>query len=222
MQYMTPNQIKIMLVDDHQIIVDGIRSLLSDVINIAIVAQANSGREALAILEKTSVDIVLMDIEMPLLNGADATLLITTRYPDIKVIALSSYDEKSIIKKMLNAGAKGYILKNINKEILMEAIDTVAKGKTYFSSEITITLATSSAADIITQEKQTSSINLLSSREIEILKHVVDGLSNTEIAGKLFISAKTVDTHRSNIMQKLHIHNVVGLVKYAIKSGLLE
>ncbi|OFY86054.1 MAG: hypothetical protein A3F72_19420 [Bacteroidetes bacterium RIFCSPLOWO2_12_FULL_35_15] len=219
---MDKNQIKIMLVDDHQIIVDGISSLLSDVTNIAVVAQANNGKDAMAILEKTSVDIVLMDIEMPLLNGCDATTLITIRYPDIKVIALTSYDDKSIVKKMLNAGAKGYILKNISKEILLEAIDTVAKGKTYFSSEIPIMLATPSAEDIIAHEKHTSSISLLSYREIEVLKHVANGLSNNEIAKKLYISPKTVDTHRSNIMQKLHIHNVVGLVKYAIKSGLLE
>jgi DNA-binding NarL/FixJ family response regulator len=130
---------------------------------------------------------------------------------------------------MLNAGASGYVLKNINKEILLEAINTIVKGGTYFSSEIPIALAASSAEDIITHEKQISSpkessrtISLLSPREIEILKLIANGLSNNEIAKKLFISPNTVDTHRTNLMQKLNIHNVVGLMKYAIKNGLLE
>ncbi len=217
---MTAKRINIMIVDDHQIIIDGIKALLKDVKTIFVAAQANNGKDAIAIIEKTPVDIILMDIEMPLLNGCDATAIITSRYPEIKIIALTTYDEKSIVKKMLNAGASGYVLKNINKEILMEAIDTVAKGNTYFSSEIPIVLVAPSAE--ITSQNQASSISLLSSREIEILKHIANGLSNNEIADKLFLSVKTIETHRTNIMQKLDIHNVVGLVKYAIKSGLSE
>ena len=163
-----------------------------------------------------------MDIEMPILNGYDATAFITSKYPHIKVIALTTHSEKTIVKKMLNAGASGYILKNINKEILLEAIHTVVKGKTYFSSEIPIVLATLSSEDTNYKEKQKYSTALLSVREIEILIHIANGLSNTEVAEKLFLSPKTVETHRTNIMQKLNIHNVVGLVKYAIKSGLID
>lgn len=215
---MTSKQINIMIVDDHQIIIDGIKALLKDEKNIFVAAEANNGKDAIAIMGKIPLDIILMDIEMPLLNGCDATAVITTRYPTAKIIALTTYDEKSIVTKMLNAGASGYILKNINKEILMEAINTVIKGKTYFSSEISITLAASSSD--ITSQLPVSPDALLSPREIEILKHIANGFSNNEIADKLFISSKTIDTHRTNIMQKLNIHNVVGLVKYAIKMGL--
>ena len=218
---MTTQQIHIMIVDDHQIIVDGIKSLLKEVENITVVAEANNGRDAIAMLEKTPVTIILMDIEMPILNGCDATAMITSRYPDIKIIALTTHDEKSIVRKMLNAGASGYVLKNINKEILVEAITTVAKGNIYFSSEISLALASPSAEEIIAPAKHPSSAAFLSSREIEILKHLANGLSNNEIAEKLFISPNTVDTHRTHIMSKLKIHNVVSLVKYAIKSGLI-
>lgn len=211
-----------MIVDDHQIIIDGIKSVLGDVKNMFVIAEANNGRDAIAILEKKSVDIILMDIAMPILNGCDATAIITARYPLIKVIALTTYDEKSIVKKMLDSGASGYVLKNINKEILIEAIDTVAKGEIYYSSEIPILLSTPSAETPITQKKQATYISLLSSREIEILEHIANGLSSNEIADKLFLSSKTIETHRTNIMRKLNIHNVVGLVKFAIKSGLVE
>ncbi|MES2397472.1 MAG: response regulator transcription factor [Bacteroidota bacterium] len=214
--------INIMIVDDHQIIIDGIKSVLGDVKNMFVIAEANNGRDAIAILEKKTVDIILMDIAMPILNGCDATAIITARYPLIKVIALTTYDEKSIVKKMLGSGASGYVLKNINKEILIEAIDTVAKGEIYYSSEIPILLATSSAAPPITQKKQATYISLLSSREIEILQHIANGLSSNEIADKLFLSSKTIETHRTNIMRKLNIRNVVGLVKFALKSGLVE
>ena len=219
---MQAQRINIMIVDDHQIIVDGIKALLKEEKNISVAAQANNGRDAIALLENTPVDIVLIDIEMPVLNGCDATAIITARYPKTKVIALTTHDEKSIVKKMLNAGASGYVLKNINREILMQAINAVMRGETYFSSEIPITLATQSAEDVGTRTEHSSSISLLSAREIEILKHITNGLSNHEIAEKLFLSPKTVETHRTNMMQKLGLHNVVALVKYAIKSGLME
>lgn len=211
-----------MIVDDHQIIIDGIKSVLGDVNNIFVIAEANNGRDAITILEKKTVDIILMDIAMPILNGCDATAIITARYPLIKVIALTTYDEKSIVKKMLDSGASGYVLKNINKEILIEAIDAVAKGKIYYSSEIPILLATPSSENPITEKKQATYTSLLSSREIEILQHIANGLSSNEIADKLFLSSKTIETHRTNIMRKLNIRNVVGLVKFAIKSGLVE
>lgn len=219
---MIEKKIKIMIVDDHQIFIDGISSLLSNEKNIIVSAHANNGKEALSILEKNLVDIVLIDIEMPLLNGYDTTALITTRYPTIKIICLTTHDEKSIVQKMLAAGATGYILKNIDKEILIEAINTVFKGQPYFSSEIPIALATASTEISIKHEKQPNSISLLSVREIEILTHIANGFSNNEIANKLSLSTKTIDTHRTNVMQKLNIHNVVGLVKYAIKSGLID
>jgi len=220
---MKPDLIEIMIVDDQQLIVDGLKSLLSNVNNLAIVAEANNGKEAVEIMSKTSVDIVLMDVEMPLMNGWDATAIIVSRYPGTKVIALTTFSEKAIVKKMMDAGASGYILKNIKKEILIEAIITVHNGETYFSSEIPLVLIKPSLAEEISKpQKQLKSINLLTPREIEILTLIASGLSNIEIGGKLFISPKTVNAHRQNIMEKLDIHNVAGLVRCAIENRLLE
>lgn len=215
-------QINIMIVDDHQIIIDGLKALFNSVKNISVVAEANNGKDAIAILEKTPVDIILMDIEMPVLNGYDAATIITSKYPELKIIALTTYDEKFIVQKMITAGALGYILKNIDKEVLIKAINTVIKGETFFSSEIPIILSSHTSEETILPQTQSSYNSLLSPREIEILKYIANGLSNIEISQKLFISSKTVDTHRTNIMKKLNIHNVVGLVKYAIKSGLIN
>lgn len=215
-------QINIMIVDDHQIIIDGLKALFNSVKNISVVAEANNGKDAIAILEKTPVDIILMDIEMPVLNGYDAATIITSKYPELKIIALTTYDEKFIVQKMITAGALGYILKNIDKDVLIKAINTVIKGETFFSSEIPIILSSHTSEETILPQTQSSYNSLLSPREIEILKYIANGLSNIEISQKLFISSKTVDTHRTNIMKKLNIHNVVGLVKYAIKSGLIN
>jgi len=208
-----------MIVDDHQIIVDGIKMLLHGVKNISVVAEANNGRDALAILETKKVDLILMDIEMPILNGCDTTAIITSKFPNTKIIALTTHDDKSLIDKMLNAGASGYLLKNINREILLEAIEKVISGETYFSSEINIKISLAPAE--MPYQVQNPLLSVLSGRETEILKHIGSGLTNNEIADKLFLSPKTVETHRTNIMRKLDIHNVVGLVKYAIKSGLV-
>lgn len=218
----TKKRIHIMIVDDHQIVINGIKSLLSATSNLAIVAEANNGKDAIEVLRKIPVDVVLMDIEMPVMNGLDATKIITSRYSHTKVIALSTFSEKAIVKKMLSAGASGYILKNIKKEILIEAIAAVHNGERYLSSEVSLALHKPSAEEIIIPQKQPPSISSLSFREIEILKLITGGLSNTEIADKLYISPKTVKSHRENIMKKLDLHNVVELVRYAIDNGLIE
>lgn len=220
--YKAKDIIKIMLVDDHQIVIDGLKSLLTEIKNIVIVAEANNGKDAIDVLSKTPVDIVLMDIEMPVMNGLDSTKIITSRYLPTKVIALTTFSENAIVKKMLNAGASGYILKNIKTETLLEAIITVHSGEKYFSSEISLVLLKPSTEEIILPKKQNSSVNLLSSREIEILKLIAEGLSNSETAEKLFISPKTVKAHRENIMKKLDLHNVVELVRCAIDNGLID
>lgn len=211
-----------MLVDDHRIIIDGLKSLLSQVKNIEIVGEASNGKEAIDLLDKVEARVVMMDVEMPVMNGWDATKIITSRFPDTKVIALTSFGEKAIIKKMLSAGASGYLLKNVSKEILLEAINAVASGETYLGSEASLALVKPDIEEVIKPQKQSAAAQILSSREIEILKLVAGGLSNTEIGTKLFISDKTVKVHRENIMKKLSLHNVAGLVRYAIENGMLE
>jgi DNA-binding NarL/FixJ family response regulator len=219
---MKKDSIKILIVDDHQLVVDGLKSLLSDKDNIEVVAEANNGKEVLEVLNKISADVVLMDVEMPVMNGWDATKIIVSRYPKTKVIALSSFSEKAIVRKMITAGVSGYILKNIDKEVLIEAITTVNNGFTYYCSEISLALMKPTSEESFELQTQQPSPDLLSSRETEILKLIGKGLSTKEIGSKLFISHKTVNAHREHIMKKLNIHNVVGLVRYAINSGLID
>jgi len=212
-----------MIVDDHQILIDGIKSLLSESKSISVVAEASNGNHAIDLLATTKVDVVLMDIGMPLLNGWDTTKIITENYPGTKVIALSSYSEKPIIHKMIKAGVHGFLLKSIKKELLLNAIETVHGGGTYFSSEISFILLEPTGEDAPPPPKKISpSLALLTPREIEVLKLIASGLSNTEIGEKLFISASTVKSHRENLMKKLECHNVVEMVRYAIANGLLE
>jgi DNA-binding NarL/FixJ family response regulator len=220
---MLKKAIKVFIVDDHQIMIDGIKSMLSNVAEIVVVGHANNGQEAIHLLRNLDVDVVIMDVEMPIMNGIDATKYITSSYSEMKVIALTTYDEKSIIQTMFSAGAKGYILKNINRRILVEAICSVAEGGVFQGSDVSIAIAKKSMLhnqddNIYSQSQATS----LSSREVEILKHLVNGLSNKEIADLLYISPKTVETHRTNMMKKLKVHNIASLVKYAIKTGLVD
>ncbi len=219
---MKEKPIRILIVDDHQIVVDGLKLLLSDEHEIKVVGYANNGKEALDIIKNLPVDVVLMDIDMPLLSGLDATKFITSQYPEIKIIALTSYNEKAVVKKMLAAGAMGYILKSIDKKELICAIKTVFDGKNYFSSEITfITICNDKNADDFLLPLN-SKIDLLTSREIEILKLIAQGMSNKEVSEILFISDKTVKAHRENIMKKLDIHNIAGLVRFAVDNKLIN
>jgi len=212
--------IHILIVDDHQIIIDGIKSLLNNINNFHVVAEARNGKEAISVLANTKIDLILMDIEMPILNGIDATKIIINKYPNMKIIALTTYDEKSIINKMIETGAKGYILKNVNKDILTDAIKKVSKGEVYFGNEISIALAKKTFN--LNNENTQDNISILSKREIEILKNIANGLTNKEIGKRLFISKRTVETHRNNIMSKLDIHNTIDLVKFALKNLTIE
>lgn len=211
-------KIKVLLVDDHQIIIDGIKSLIEKQDDIQIVATANDGNEAINTLKLLAVDVILMDIDMPKLNGIDATRLIHEKYKDIKIIMLTMHGEQNMIKNLINIGAHGYLLKNSSKEELLDAIYKVVNDEKYFSSEVTMSLLNPE------QSKLKSSNNEIdfTQREIEIMKHLADGLTNKEIGDKLFISHRTVDTHRTNIMKKVGVNNVAGLISFAIKNGIVE
>ena len=214
-------KIKLMLVDDHQLIIDGIRSLLVECDDIEIIQEANNGIQAIEKLKINMVDVLLIDIEMPIMNGLEATKLITSQFPAVKIIALTSFNEKAIIKKMFEAGAMGYLLKNTTKTTLIEGIRTVYKNVMYMSNEVELSVLKTSGEELLVK-KNSSSLNVLSSREIEILKLIASGYSNIEIGAKIFISDKTVKTHRENIMKKLDLHNVVSSVRFAIDCGLIE
>jgi two-component system NarL family response regulator len=189
-----------------------------------VLEEANNGEEVMQILQRRKVDLVLMDIEMPELNGIEATKQIRAKYPDVKVMALSGTKEKKTITQMLDAGASGFVLKNCTKDELISAIRKIARGSKYFSSDVSEALM-----DIMAESnKKQKSVNeiiqrdQLTPREIEIIKLLAEGMSSPDIAKKLFRSSRTIDTHRTNIMKKIGVHNIAGLIKYAIQNGIIE
>ena len=214
------DNIKVLLVDDHQIIRDGIRSLLSYAEGIEVVGECSDGLEAISCAVSEKPDVILMDINMPKINGIDATKTIITDNPDSKILVLTVHDELAYISKMLHAGALGYVLKTTNKAELITAIKSVSKGEKYFSPEVTETMLSrfidSHKSDSDAEEKD------LTIREIEVLVLISTELTNAEIGDKLFISTRTVDAHRRSLLSKLGARNTAGLVAYAIKNKFLE
>ena len=208
------SDIRILLVDDHRIVLDGLKALLDDMDGFDCVAMADNGQKALDLLKIFDIDVILMDIDMPVMNGMEATRAAKRSYPDIKVISLTQHGEKGMVKKVLECGSDGYLLKNIDQDELGMAIKKVFGGQNYFSSEVTMSLAGK------TIEKSTSGIDVeLTDREVEILKLIAEGFSSKEIGEQLFISPRTVDTHRTNLMNKLDLHNIAGLIRFALNQG---
>lgn len=212
------SKIRVLLVDDHQIIIDGLKSLMKNTDEIVVSGDANNGREAIRLLDILNIDVVLMDIDMPVMNGIDALKEIKRGNTGVKVIILSMHNESGMIRNLLALGADGYILKSTSKDELIGAIKKVAAGNKYFSTEVTLSLLNGSPGIVQTSRQQ---VEILTTREEEILKLIAEGFSNKEIGTRLFISHRTVDTHRTNLMKKLNTSNIAGLISYAIKSGLI-
>ncbi len=211
--------IKILIADDHQLLIDGIKSTLEDISDFSIVAEALNGSKVLEILESgISVDIILMDINMPEMDGLECTLQVTKNYPEIKIIGLSQYDEKRFIKRLLRNGAMGYLLKDTDKEILETAIREVFAGNKYFSDHINA----SRIEQELKNEKTNSLFLHLTAREKEVLSLVCQEYSSQEIADKLFISFHTVEGHRSSLLFKSGTKNTAGLVRWAAENNLIS
>ena len=210
----------VIVADDHKMIRDGIISLLEEEANIRVLGEASDGREVLILLEKQEVDIILMDIDMGKYNGIDATKQVAKLYPNVKVLIISMHNDLSYITKAFEAGAKGYLLKNAGKNEMLKAIDQMIQGNTYCSTEVSAKLVAHLQGKL-SKKKKKAGIPL-TRRELEVLKLIVAEYSNSEIANELFISIRTVDTHRRNLLAKLRVKNTAGLVKYAIKHGLVE
>jgi DNA-binding NarL/FixJ family response regulator len=216
--------IKIMIVDDHQIIRDGIKSALSVEQGIQVVAEAACGEEALSLLEDNSaINVILMDINLGVgENGIQITKKISQKYKKINTLAVSMCDDGPNILNMLKAGASGYVLKGQGMKDLVEAIHTVAKGENYINKHVSEIMLKQITRKSNTAPQKTSQLIHLTKREIEILTLIAEEFTNHEISEKLFISPRTVDSHRATLIQKLNIKNTAGLVKYAIAHGLLE
>ncbi len=213
--------IRLLLTDDHTVVTEGIKLLLHDLPDMHIVAEARNGQQALDILAKEHIDVVMMDIEMPVMDGIKCTEFITRRFPEVKVIAISIYTDYPHVQSMIKAGAKGYLLKNCGKQELEQCIRKVHGGGTFFSDDLTDVLLAGMQGKFVKKEGSSSFLPTLSRREKEILKLIVDEATTAEIAEKLFISVGTVETHRHNMMNKLGVRNTAGLVRVAITHNLL-
>jgi len=210
--------LRIMLADDHKITRQGLRSLLEKQKDIEVVAEADNGRAAIRLADELGPDIIIMDVTIPDLNGVEATKQILSKSPDIKIIALSMHSDAIFVTEMLKSGASGYLLKDCAFEELTRAIRTVADDKTYLSPAISGVVV----EDYIHRLTSTdiTGPDILTDREKEVVQLMAEGNSTKEIALKLHISVKTVETHRRQVMNKLDIHNVAELTKYAIRKGI--
>ncbi|MDD3459225.1 MAG: response regulator transcription factor [Weeksellaceae bacterium] len=213
-------EIKVFIVDDHKMVIEGLQMLLQKQEGIAIVGYALSGEEALKNIPDLNPDVVLMDVNMPDMNGFEACKNIIEICPDIKVIAISMHKELSLIKLMLGNGAKGYVLKNAGQDEVLDAIKTVYSGKTYLDDEVNEIIINSMTKH--SKQKTTSPFPKLSRREKDVLKLIINEYTTQEIADKLFISFGTVETHRRNMLIKTGARNTVGLVKFALEYNLLD
>ncbi|MEL7121444.1 MAG: response regulator transcription factor [Bacteroidota bacterium] len=212
--------IKLLIVDDHQVLLDGLKSLFRRNSSIEVCASALSGKQAVAIAKKKNIDLVLLDINLPDINGFEVCKQLKVNVPQIKVLALSMYQESGYISNMIKAGADGYIFKDAASKEMESAIDAIMNGQKYFSAEVTQCLV--AGMHRRRKPKSTDFIQKLTFREKEILQLIIDEYTNDEIAKKLFISKTTVATHRNSLLRKLNAKNTAGLVKTAYEFGLLE
>jgi len=213
--------IKIILADDHRIFRKGLKALFSEKKNIEVLAEADNGDEALEATRKYKPEIVVMDIAMPKMDGIEATRQIRERFPDTEVVILSMHAKKAYIDQVLKAGAKGYVLKDSDEENLLSAIDTVHNGGYYLDSPIADQVLSDYFRDKSKREVKKQS-DPLSEREREVLRLLAGGQSNQEVADTLYISRKTVENHRANIVRKTGVQGQVGLTKYAARIGLID
>lgn len=209
--------IQVVLADDHQLFRNGLRILLNAFEDFSVVGEAGNGEEVVKIVSNCECDVVLMDIDMPVLDGIEATRQCVEAKPDIKVIALSMYGEEEYYYRMVEAGAKGFILKDSDISEVKEAIVAVNNGGNYFSQELLYNVI----QKIKTRETENKMANL-SAREKEILLKICEGMSNQEIADALFISKRTVDKHRANLLSKTNSKNTASLILHAIKNKIIE
>lgn len=216
---------RILIADDHDVVRTGLRLLLRSSPDFVVIAEARDGEEAVRLAAKRTPDVVIMDISMPRLDGIEATRIITKQNPGVKVIILSVHEDEEYAFQVLRAGACGYVLKNAGKKEIFDAIRTALEGERYFSKGISKLIVDGfiKRPDGHNEGKGTvSPAQPLTKRELQILQYIAGGHTNRQIADALFLSFRTVNTHRANIMQKLDIHDTAGLVRHAITLGLIE
>lgn len=214
------NKVRVLLADDHRLMRGGLRLVIEQHPSFTVVGEANDGREAVALADSLSPDVIVMDIGMPNLNGIEAARRITESHPNIAIVMLSMHSDEAYVLRALKAGARAYLLKDSAEEDLIRAIDAVRDGKSFFSPAVSRVLL----ADYMRKLQRAGvedSFDLLSGREREVLQLVAEGKSSKDIANLLNLSIYTVETHRSNIMQKLDLKGIPELILYAVRKGLI-
>ncbi len=212
-------KVQILIADDHQMFIDGVKSLLRKETNLQFVKEVHNGKEALDFIEENPhIDLLITDISMPEMDGMELTREVKKRFPEIKVLVVSMYNEREIVAEIMLAEAEGYILKNTGRAELIKAVDYVLDGTTHYSKEI----LSSMMGKVVANLKEDDKRQQLTEREAEILNLIVQEYSTSEIAEQLYISPRTVDTHRKNIMTKTNSKTIVGLIKYAFRNNLVN
>ena len=215
------NKIKVLLAEDHTIVRKGLRSLLEKEIGIEVVGEAEDGREAVRKAEKLQPDVVVMDIAMPGLNGLEATLQIKKRFPEMKIIILTVHANEEYVLQTLRAGASGYLVKKAAPGDLIEAIQAVYKGDSFLSPSISKTVIDEYIRQTETKSERDIIYGKLTTREREVFQLIIEGHKNREIADLLYVSIKTVETHKAHIMDKLNVHSTAELIRYAMDKDLI-
>lgn len=206
------DKIRVMVVDDHPMVLEGMKSMLQQLTFVDLTGLAANAYEAMEQIKKDAPDIVITDINMPEISGIELALKIRNEYPQVRVIAMSTFKERSYISQMIQNGAAGYLVKSAAREEIEEALLSVYEGKLYMSLDISL-----SSSD----RQELGNIPVLSTREKEVLQHIADGLTNPQIAAKLFISLHTVDSHRKNLLTKFGVNNTAGLIKLAVRNNMI-
>lgn len=217
----TNGNIRIIIADDHEIFRDGFKLMLTKQKDITLLGEAENGRELIKMTKELMPDVVITDIKMPIMDGIEATIKISGLFPDMGIIGLSMFDEDDLIVDMLEAGAKGFLIKNANKAQIIEAIKTVYNNNPYYCKTTSNKLAQMIAVSRFNPYKKIQKI-AFTEREVEIIIMISQEMTNKEIGDKLFLSVRTIDGHRLNILEKMNVKNTAGLIIYAIKNGILK
>jgi DNA-binding NarL/FixJ family response regulator len=216
----TDKRIRVVFADDHEVVRTGLRTLFEETEECLLVGEAGDGEQAIQLIARKKPDVAILDISMPKINGLEVARIVKEKHPEVRVLILTMYEDEGYVKEMVRAGADGYVVKNADKKEIITAVRMVASGERFFSPTISKLMIEGFIKKASTGDTKSDSDIRLTKREIEILSFVAEGLTSREIADKLFLSLNTINTHRTNIMKKLNIHDTAGLVKYALQNGL--
>lgn len=212
---------RLLIIDDHQLVLDGLSAIVKDLKTIELIGTASNGRDALTLIEALNPDLVISDIDMPVMNGIQLTETMKRKFPHIKLMLLTMHNEPSLVYKLMDLGVDGYLLKNADRGELLTGILKMRKSESFFP-EKEIPRSNNSTISPFEYEEETVILSRLTTREIEIIRVIAEGYSSKEIGDELFVSHRRLDTHRTNLMKKLEVHDINGLVNFAIRNGLVS